>query len=259
MGPRVELTPPLPAGEVPVKRIAGVAVAGGVLAAVAWDDKLRLGDAVTGELKAVVALPGQPKGVALSAADPHTALVITSAAVVVVKGGVACAPFAAPYAPTAVDVSRDGKLVAVGGADKRVHIYSLDGATGALAQVAETREAGAAISVVAFSPDSTLLAAGDAGKEVLLFNAETGATLISNRWVYHTTRITGLAWAPGGRLLASVSTDRRLCFWSPSSEVVVKEFALAHPQPFAGVAWASDDAVWTLGADGVATRRLAPV
>lgn len=214
---------------------------------------------MTGELKSVVALPGQPKGLALSAADPHTAVVVTSAAIVVVKGGVAGAPVAAPYAPTAVDVSRDGKLVAVGGADKRVRVYSLDGATGALAQVAETSEAGAAISVVAFSPDSTLLAAGDAAKEVLLFNAATGATLISGRWVHHTTRITGIAWAPSGRLLASVSTDRRLCFWSPSSEIIVKEVPLAHPQPFVGVVWAGDDAIWTLGADGVATRRDAPV
>lgn len=247
---------PLPPGEVATKRVGGVATVGGALAVVAWDDKLRLGDATTGVLKMTVALPGQPKGVAISAADPSTTIAVVTASIIVVKGGAALEPLAVPYGATCVGISHDGSRVAVGGADKRVHLYSLDAASGALTHVFETPEAGAAINVVSFSPDGNLLAAGDALRDVQLFNGVTGNVLISRRWVNHTTRITGLSWSPNGRLLASVASDRRLCIWEPASESLKKEFELVHPQPLAGVAWSSNEALWTLGADGVATHRV---
>ena len=230
-----------------------------MLAVTSWDDRLRLGDAASGELRAPIPLPGQPKGVALSAADPNTCVVVVSAAVVVVKGGAPRAPFAVPYGATCVDVSRDGTRVAVGGADKRVHIYTLGG-DGALTAAAETPETGGAVSVVAFSPDGSLVAVGDVLREVSLYEAATGAAVFSGRlWRSHTTRVTGLAWAPSGRLVASVSTDRRLCVWSPATKDLKHDFALAHSQPFVGVSWASEEALWALGSDGVAVRRDVPV
>jgi WD repeat-containing protein 1 (actin-interacting protein 1) len=242
-------------GEGSTKRTSGLVTTGGVIAAVSWDDKLRIGDAITGEWKKVVPLPGQPKGVALSTADPSTCIVVTSAAIIVVTGGgeAVAAPVPAPYGPTCIDISSDGKRVFVGGSDKRVHVYSLD--AGSLSPIGDTREAGAAISVISLSPDSKLLAVGDALKEVFLFNADTRDVIVSARWVFHTTRITGLSWAPSGRLLASVSTDRRLCLWDPVTQELKKEFPLAHAQPFVAVGWASDEALWTLGSDGIALRR----
>jgi len=99
------------------------------------------------------------------------------------------------------------------------------------------------------------VAAGDALREVRLYTS-AGEALISGRWMAHTTRVTGLKWSPSGSKIASVSTDRRLCIWDPSSESVLKAFDLAHPQPFAGVLWASEEVLWTLGTDGVAARRV---
>jgi hypothetical protein len=52
----------------PTKRCAGVAVAGGLIAVVAWDDKLRTGTLAPPALTGTVALGAQPRAVAASAA-----------------------------------------------------------------------------------------------------------------------------------------------------------------------------------------------
>jgi len=243
-------------GEIPTKRIAGVSAAGGIMAAAAWDDKLRVGDAATGVFTVSVPCGAQPKGLAVVPTAPTLVVVVTGSAVLVVKGGTVASTTAAAWAPTCVDVSADGKSVAVGGGDKKVHLFTLDTAAGKLTAVGETKEAPAAISVVALSPDSALLAAGDAGREVRLYTASTLEALMSSRWMNHTTRVTGLAWSPSGAVLASVSTDRRLCVWSPKSDTAVLSLDLAHPQPFTACAFASENELWTLGADGIATRRV---
>ena len=244
----------LASGDVPTKKLAAVAVAGGALAAAAWDDKLRIGDAATGVFNTTVALPGQPKGVAGSFAVPGVWIVATGSAIVVVCKGAIAKSVDAQWGPTCVDVSPDGKLVAVGGGDKKVHLFALAGAE--LTPIGDTKEAGAAISAVAISPDGSRMAAGDALKEVRLYTA-AGEPLVSGRWMQHTTRITGLRWNPAGTLIASVSSDRRLCIWDPAHDAGVKKsYDLAHTQPFAGVVWASDDAVWTLGIDGVVARMV---
>ena len=241
-------------GDVPTKKVAALAVAAGGLAVGAWDDKLRMGDATTGEFKGTIALPGQPKGVASSASAPDVRVVATGSAVVVTSGSSIASTVDAPWAPTCVAMSDDGNIVAVGGGDKKVHLYKLTGTT--LTPTVTTPEAGAAVSVVAVSPDGSKVALGDTTREVRLYATSDGSALVSGRWMAHTTRVTGLKWSPNGALLASVSSDRRICIWDPASDMVKKAFDLAHPQPFAGLAWASDDAFWTVGTDGVLVRRV---
>jgi len=243
-------------GEVAAKKAAGVSVAGGTLAVAAWDDKLRVGDAAAGTLTAVVPLPGQPKGVAVSRAAPGIVVVATGAALVVVAGGAPLPAVEAPWAPTCLDLAADGTRLAVGGKDKKVHFYTV-AAGGALTADGETKELAAEVSVVRFSPDGSSVAVGDAAREVRLY-AATGAKdgIRVGRWTNHTTRVTGVRWAPSGRAIASVSTDRRICIWDPTSDIVKTAIDLAHPQPFADVAWSDDTTLWTLGTDGVLARRV---
>jgi WD repeat-containing protein 1 (actin-interacting protein 1) len=251
-------------GEVATKKIAGVATRGGEVAVVAWDDKLRLGETATEELKTTVALPGQPKGVAIASGNPKVKVVVTGSAILVLLAGVAApVSHAAAYGPTCVDISSDGKLVAVGGKDKKIHLYQCNTATGALTDDGETKEFGAELSVVALNPDGLSVAGGDGLREVRLYSTAVGekdkAALRVGRWVYHTTRVTGLKWSPNGKNLVSVSTDRRLCVWDPASDAPKLSIDLANPSPFAAVAWADDNHVWTLGTDGVGVRRALPL
>jgi len=235
---------------------AGVAVSGGELAVISWDDKLRIGDAVSGAIRATLPLPGQPKGVAVSEVRHSQRIVVTGAAVIVFHGATVAATVDAPWAPTCVDVTVDGSLVAVGGKDKKIHFFRV-AADGALTADGETKECTGELSVVGFSPDGTLVAGGDAVREVRLYSTAAGKeTLKSSRWMNHTTRVTGLKFSPDGRYIATVSTDRRLCIWDPAADAPKLSIDLANPVPFAGVVWADATTIWTLGVDGVATRRV---
>ena len=245
---------PLPNPHAPTKKVVALALAGGGLAAAAWDDTVRLGDAATGAWSATVKLPGQPRGLTASPAAPELRFAVTAAAVLALTPAGIAHTLPAPYRPTCVDVSRDGALLAVGGEDKRLHLYAV-GPGGALSELGETREANAAVSAVAISPDGRSVAVGDAGREVRLFDAGSREATVSGRWMAHTTRVTGLRWSPSGRHLASVASDRRLCVWEPGADSPRLAQDLAHAAPFAAVAWASDTELWTLGTDGVGVKR----
>jgi WD40 repeat protein len=247
-------------GEVATKKAAAVCLSGGCVAIAAWDDKLRIGDAVTGELQRSVALGAQPKGVAACGLVPGVFVVATGQAVLCVRaadGKVLCTVPCA-WAPTCVDAAEGALVVCVGGGDKRVHVFALGADGASLAEQGEaTKEAPAAISVVAVAKDGATVAAGDAQREVRLYPtaAASKEALKTGKWMNHTTRVTGLKWSPSGKWLASVSTDRRLCVWAPDQDQAVLSLDLAGPQPFTACAWADETSLWLLGSDGVATKK----
>lgn len=253
---RSRFTPTRVGGEGPSKKVSQVAVSGTTLCAVAWDDKLRIGDAVSGAFSTTVDLKAQPKGLALTPAYPELQFVITSSNILVIQDGEIASTTAAGYTPVSLAVSPDGAYVAVGGTDKKIYVYSFSDKK-TLTQLHVLRESTAAVSALAFSPDSQILASADSGRgEVRLHDPKTGETTVSGRWMNHTTRVSGLAWSPNGQFVGSVSTDRRFCIWKVGKiegAAFVQE--LAHPQPLCACAWASDSVFWTLGTDGVLVRR----
>ena len=248
-------------GEVATKKAAAVCLSGGNIAVAAWDDKLRIGDAITGVLSKTVALGGQPKGVAASGANPGIFIVATGSALLSVKAsdGSILSTVPCPWTPSCVDASEGTAspgIVCVGGQDKKVHVFSLS-AEGTLAESGEpTKEAPAAISVVAIAKDGACVAAGDTQREIRVYStAASRDTLVTGKWMNHTTRVTGLKWSPSGKVLASVSTDRRLCLWDLNEASAKLSQDLAGPQPFVSCVWASEDELWLLGSDGVATLK----
>ena len=211
-----------------------------------------------GELTASVALGGQPRGCASSPALTGVYLVITSTSLLTVSAVGVLATVPCPWKPTCVAVSGDGKRVAVGGEDKFVHFFSLDprapaSTPGYLGPA--SKEAHAPPSCASFSPDGTLLAVGDAGREVRLYATASRECTVSGRWMEHTTRVTGLRWSPGGGSIASVASDRRLVVWDPAGDTPRLKVDLAHAHPFAACTWASEKEIWMLGIDGVAVKK----
>ena len=112
-------------------------------------------------------------------------------------------------------------------------------------------------------PSGATVAGGDAVREVRLYAAPPATApgdapltgLRTDAWVFHTTRVTGLRWNPAGTLIASVSSDRRICVWDPESNSPRLCMDLASPSPFAGCAWADDATLWTVAIDGVGRRH----
>jgi len=247
-------------GDVPTKKVAGVAAARGEVAVIAWDDKLRVGEAAGGALGAALPLPAQPKGLALPAAAAGLRFVVTAGALLAFRAGAAAPAATLPlaYGATCLDCTPDGARLAVGGKDRRIHLYRFAG--DAFAADGETGEFAGELSVVALHPGGETVAGGDAVREVRLYATAAGcAGLRTDAWVFHTTRVTGLRWSPSGRALASVSTDRRICVWDPAAKEPRLVQDLAAPSPFAGCAWADDTTLWTVAIDGVGRRHALPL
>jgi len=237
-------------------KVVGVAVANGQLATVAWDDKLRIADADSGDVIGTVATGGQPRGLAASPERASLRVVITSSAIKVFIGATLASETAPGFAPTAVSFSPSGGKLAVGGDDAQVHLYTVDVA-GNLTAGPVSPAVGGPISVLSFSPDGTLIATGDAVRDVRLYSAEDASVVKSGKWQNHTTRITGLAWHPNSSALVTVSIDRRICVWSPSSDIALKSIDLAHAAPLSCVGWQSETHFWTLSTDGIVKRWAA--
>uniref|UniRef100_S4RD71 WD repeat domain 1 n=1 Tax=Petromyzon marinus TaxID=7757 RepID=S4RD71_PETMA len=116
------------------------------------------------------------------------------------------------YEPEVVAIHRDGVTVAVGGQDSKVHLYKVQGNTLADAGV-EPLSVHGAVMDVAFSPDGTFLAVGDANKVVSIFSVADGYKL-ENSYYGHHAKVVCLAWSPDSHHLASSGMDMMVYVWT---------------------------------------------
>jgi serine/threonine protein kinase len=107
----------------------------------------------------------------------------------------------------AVAVNPDGRLIATGGQDTHVHLWS--GATGK-EQDALAGHAGPVTSL-AFSPDGKLLASASHDGTVRLWDVATNAEKSVLRG--HERMVLAVAFAPDGKTLASASQDQTVRVW----------------------------------------------
>lgn len=241
------------AGESHAGKAVAVVVSGGEVSSIGWDDKLRVAQAGTGNFIASVAVGAQPRALA---AIGSTRVVLTSSAIRVFIGTALASQLDTEFGPTCVSMFAgfggvpECVAVCVGGDDSKLHLYTFTG-TGTLTPVAESRAVGAAVSVVAFSPNGSVLATGDVTRDVRLFSGTDCSVLKSGLWQEHTTRVTSLAFSPSGRVFITVSSDRRICVWDPACDRVLKVIELAQAAPLSCVGWQSETTYWTLSTDGI--------
>ncbi|KAB8204594.1 WD40 repeat-like protein [Aspergillus parasiticus] len=213
----------------------------GRIYSVAWDDTIRSVDVgaktYTGSSSK---LSGQPKGIAAAAA----VLVGTSESVEIYKDGQKIGNFKSKFPITTV--AAHGNTAAIGGDDSTVQICEISGAT--LIPKADIKASRNPVSALAFSPNGSLLAVGDSRGRVLVYNV-ADATLVTDRWTAHTSRITSIAWNENGTHVVSGALDTNIFVWNLANPGEWLQATNAHKEGVNGVAWVSGSKIASAGAD----------
>ncbi|KAJ5066594.1 wd repeat-containing protein [Anaeramoeba ignava] len=225
-------------------QITSMDIIGDQLISVGFDDTLRKASINDRMYKESVALEAQPTDMAVSPKNPDISIVCTQGGINVYKNTNLVSETKVSYKPTAVSIREDGNEVAIGGADKKVHVFDFNGND--LKQKYELTRHNGQITVVRYSPDGTLLASGDTNREIIVWkNKEAHNT----GWVFHTSRINTLNWAQDSIHLASGSVDGQIIIWNsdePKKRVIIRN---AHQSGVNSVAWIGENVLASTGED----------
>ncbi|KAH6917769.1 WD-repeat-containing protein [Coprinopsis sp. MPI-PUGE-AT-0042] len=161
----------------------------------------------------------QPKS--LSVGSDKTVFVVQQEVVEAFRSNQKVSEIKTPFKPTAVSASPSGNHVAIGGEDSKVYLYSWSGSELKQEHVLEDNKG--PITVLAFSPDGAVLAAGDSKGKIFPYSISELKSL-SPMWAFHTARINALAWTADSQYLASGSLDTNVYVWNrakPTKKVVI--------------------------------------
>ncbi len=120
------------------------------------------------------------------------------------------------------DISADHSLVALGGPQKVVRVYSTQ--SGQLQY--ELRKHTDWITAVSFSPDGVLLATGDRNGGLFVWEAQSGNDYLT--LAAHTARVSEVSWRMDSNVLASSSEDATVRMWEMENGGQIKNIN-AHP------------------------------
>jgi WD40 repeat protein len=125
----------------------------------------------------------------------------------------------------ASDLSPDEKMIALGGPERMVKLFSVaDGK-----QVRELAKHTDWITALSFSPDGKLLATGDRVGNIYLWDPTTGQIVLA--LADHKGSIRKLAWRSDGKVLVSCGEDGLIVWWDAAKGVPMTSQADAHTRP----------------------------
>ena len=144
----------------------------------------------------------------------------------------------------AADISADQSMIALGGPEKIVRVYSTS--TGELAY--ECRKHTDWIYSLEFSPDGVLLATADRNGGLQVWEAQTGREYLTLPG--HTAAVTSVSWRIDGNVLASASEDTTVRLWEMENGGQIKSWG-AHGGGVFSVEFCRDGRLVTSGRDKV--------
>ncbi|MCJ1270683.1 WD40 repeat-like protein [Lobaria immixta] len=219
--------------------VSGISSSGGRIFSVGWDDTLRSIDisarTFTGTFSKT---DGQPKGVAIS---NNSAVIATHRSITLSTDGQTHESLPTKFGPTTI--AANGTLIAVGGDDNALHIYSAS-----LGPEKEIKDPSSLITALSFSPSGALLAVGFSSGKITVFDTQSWDTSIT-RWSSHTGRVTSIAWNVAGTHAVSGALDTNIFVWSIAKPGRRVKASNAHKDGVNGVAWIGDGKVVSVGGD----------
>ncbi|KAG9234792.1 WD repeat-containing protein-like protein 1 [Amylocarpus encephaloides] len=201
---------------------------------VGWDDTLRIADTSSNTfLGEAPKLSGQPKGTAST--DGRIYVATTSGIDVFSNDKSVGTQATKDFTPTAIAAA--GNIVAVGDDSNVVHVYSADGSN-TLTKKEELTSSTSQITTLAFSPDGSLLAAGNSSGKIVVY--ETSSWKVkTDRWSAHTARVTCIDWNAESTHAASGGLDTNVFVWSLKAPGKRVKALNAHKDGVNGVSWSS--------------------
>jgi WD40 repeat protein len=150
------------------------------------------------------------------------------------------------YVPLAIALAPDGREIAIGGADKIVHLYDVSGApkgeiTGLFKEA----------TAVAYSLNGTKIAATSEGKEISVWDRRDIANpIIDGGMRMHSLAVTQILWLPDSVGFVTVSKDRSIRVWSSAFKRKAYELPRAHEGQINDAFWVDAQTLLTAGQDG---------
>jgi WD40 repeat protein len=221
--------------------VIGMGVAGNQLISVSSDDTVMTSDLAAGNYGPTAGLDTTPTGCAVG---KSLAVVVTKKSVNVVVGGKVVSTVACPWEPTCVAVNPAENMVAVGGADKAVHMYALAG--NSLTERGKLERHRGPITAVSFAPDGKLASADSVAREVMVW---VDGECKTDGWVYHTAKVNAIAWAPDSIHLATAGLDSACYVWNFAEQGKRIHIPNAHPGGVNSVIFIGGDVFASAGQD----------
>ena len=225
-----------------------VAVSDTTFATCGFDDKIKFANVTDGYVSDGVSVEGQPCALATFRGLVYVA---TTRGVALVRDDKRVKTFVpTTYDPTTIAASVDG-TIAVGAKDGSIRI--LDAST--LEETKCLAPHRGEITALTFAPDGKTLAAGDADRDIKLYNLPDFTILLQSLWRFHTSRVTALAWRPDSTYLASTASDESVYVWNkdkPSQPGIKLEFT--HKDGVTGLAFQGLDFLYSVGNDANALK-----
>jgi len=195
--------------------IADHAICGDVLVSCGLDDTFRTADLSKMEVVGEgLSLGGQPTGLSVSS-DGQLCVIATNKALLCVRKQGASWKIASTtpisFGASGISLSPAQNEVAVACEDNKIRIFSLSGDK--LAPVQELSEHHGSVTKVAYSPCGRMLASGDVGKEVILWDAAS-KSVKTKGMTFHLAKITCLDWSPDSSKFATGGLDSKIIVWS---------------------------------------------
>ena len=123
----------------------------------------------------------------------------------------------------AADISADHKLIALGGPQRVVRVYSTE--TGELKyEIAKHTDW---VLAAEFSPDGVLLATADRNGGLCVWEADSGHEYLT--LTGHTAAVNAVSWRGDSNLLASASEDATVWLWEMENGTAVKNWNAKSP------------------------------
>lgn len=199
---------------------------------VAWDDTLRVAD-VAGNIFIGEAskLTAQPSGMAT--VGGRTFVATAKGIDIFLKDKLVGHHPTPDYEPSSIDAYET--MVAVGSKDHTVYIYTVD-SNSKLTQNMKLEYSTTFITALAFSPDGSLLAAGNSFGKIVVYDT-TRWDIKTDRWGAHTARVLSIAWNAEGTHTVTGGLDTNVFVWSLASPGKRIKASNAHKDGVFGVCW----------------------